>query len=128
MPTYRTSRRFPLEITAPESDVGFRHIALVAELDDPTLVQVVGLEIDSWEVIVKVDSGYQVLRYGWTWMPRNVRPRPSELSKPKWMLVGGTVGSIEAAMNTSHAMPVIEGPVEVTDGAEVIRITGQPQE
>jgi hypothetical protein len=120
MTTYRKSPRFPLEIIDHELDAGFRHIALVAELDDPTLVQVVGFVVDSWEVIVKVSSGYQVLRYGWTWIPRNVRPRPSEMSRPRWMMVGNTVGSIDDAMSLSHSLPIIDGPVEVIEGAKII--------
>ena len=122
MSTYRKSPRYPLEITTAELNLGFRHIALVAELTDPSLVQAVGLELDSWEVIVKVDNGYQVLRHGWTWMPHNVRPRPSEISKPRWLLVSTTCLSVDEALELSRSIPIINGPVEVTDGAEIIRI------
>ncbi len=84
--------------------------------------QVVGLEIEPWEVIVKMDNGYQLLRYGWTWMPPNVRPRPSELSKPKWKLVEMPTDTFQSAELYSKGVPIINGPVEVTDGAEIMRI------
>lgn len=131
MPTYRTSPRHPLEITEDESRMRFSHLVML--LDGPELmgremIQVVGLEVEPWEVIVKVDNGYQLMRYGWTWVHRDVRPRPSDLSKPKWMLAASTVGSIQAAMSASHSLPIIDGPVEVTDGAKIIRIANQPQE
>lgn len=83
--------------------------------------QVAGKELDAYEVVVRAGAGYQLLRYGWLWMPPNIRPRPSEISKPKWHLVDSTFLDHEEAERYAAETPIIGGPVEISKDAEIRR-------
>ena len=124
MTTSRPSTFFHDTLATDETAAGFEHLALL--LDDATgdgtvWIRVVGKELDDYEVIVKAGHGYQLLRFGWPWIPANVSPRPSELSKPKWQLVGDTQPSIAGAEALASSNPIIGGPIEVSKGAEIRR-------
>ena len=121
MKDIQTHDHYPLEITDFESAQGFQHLTMVVSPDSsPDKFRLVGLVLDSFEVIVKVKYGYQVLRYGWHWVG-NVTPKLNKTSHAKWILAGNTVLTVELARKLANDLPIINGPVEVTDGAEIIQ-------
>lgn len=120
----RSSSFFHNHLTSYEEAAGFEHLQLVLDdglEDSPCWLRVAGKEIESSEVIVKAGTGYQLLRFGWLFMPASIRPRPSELSKPSWHLVGTTQPTLSEIEAMGRGYPRIGGPVEIAAGAEIRR-------
>jgi hypothetical protein len=85
--------------------------------------EVVGKELDAYEVILKVEHGYQLHRFGWLWAPPDLQPRPEDLRGPEWQLVNNTQPTFTACEAIAAELPIIGGPVKVSEGAEIRRST-----